>query len=350
MIDREQLAEHLKFFAELGVDGISRDPAWRARPAEFHPVAARTGAGTAAPPAAEAATGKPQAESAAAEPAVTGRPRPAGAATGKPAPPPAGAATWETAPPVAGAAAWEPPPPAAGAAAGETAPAAAATGKPAPPVAGDDVPEAIPAWTTDSLWDAPAPPAGPANVPPAERLQGIRDELGDCTRCKLHGGRTNLVFGVGNPGADLMFVGEAPGRDEDLQGEPFVGRAGQLLTRIIEAIDLRREDVYIANVVKCRPPQNRNPERDEVETCRPFLLAQIDAVRPRVVVALGTFAIRTLLDDDRLSISRARGRVYKCRGARLVPTFHPAFLLRSPDRKRDVWEDMKRVRSILRGG
>ena len=147
-----------------------------------------------------------------------------------------------------------------------------------------------------------------------------------------------------------MFVGEAPGRDEDLQGEPFVGRAGQLLTRIIEAIDLRREDVYIANVVKCRPPQNRNPERDEVETCRPFLLAQIDAVRPRVVVALGTFAIRTLLDDDRLSISRARGRVYKCRGARLVPTFHPAFLLRSPDRKRDVWEDMKRVRSILRGG
>ena len=147
-----------------------------------------------------------------------------------------------------------------------------------------------------------------------------------------------------------MFVGEAPGRDEDLRGEPFVGRAGQLLTRIIEAIDLRRGDVYIANVVKCRPPQNRNPERDEVETCRPFLLAQIDAVRPRVVVALGTFAIRTLLDDDRLSISRARGRVYKCRGARLVPTFHPAFLLRSPDRKRDVWEDMKRVRSILRGG
>lgn len=322
MIDREQLAEHLKFFAELGVDGISRDPAWRARPAECSPAAARTGA----------AAGEPQAESAAAEPAVTGRPRPAGDS------PTAGAATWETAPPAAGAAA------------GELAPAGAATGKTDPPVAGDAVPEAIPAWTTDSLWDAPAPPAGPGGVPPAERLQGIRDELGDCTRCKLHGGRTNLVFGVGNPGADLMFVGEAPGRDEDLQGEPFVGRAGQLLTRIIEAIDLRREDVYIANVVKCRPPQNRNPERDEVETCRPFLLAQIDAVRPRVVVALGTFAIRTLLDDDRLSISRARGRVYKCRGARLVPTFHPAFLLRSPDRKRDVWEDMKRVRSILRGG
>ena len=368
MIDREQLAEHLKFFAELGVDGISRDPAWRARPAGLRPAAAP-------PAAAGAAAGKPQAESAAAEPAVTGRPRPAGAATGKPDPPVAGAAAGETKPPAAGAAAGEPH--SAGAAAARPAPApvhaprrrvaappaagaAAAAGEPPVPAAGaaaeetkppaDDVPEAIPAWTTDSLWDAPAPPAGPANVPPAERLQGIRDELGDCTRCKLHGGRTNLVFGVGNPGADLMFVGEAPGRDEDLQGEPFVGRAGQLLTRIIEAIDLRREDVYIANVIKCRPPQNRNPERDEVETCRPFLLAQIDAVRPRVVVALGTFAIRTLLDDDRLSISRARGRVYKCRGARLVPTFHPAFLLRSPDRKRDVWEDMKRVRSILRGG
>lgn len=349
MIDREQLAEHLKFFAELGVDGISRDPAWRARPAGLRPAAARTGAAAGEteaesaaaetavtrepPPEAESAAGEPEAESAAV-PVVTGEPRPAGVATAATEPPPAESAAGETARPAGTAtAATEPP-------------AGAAAADPAPPA--DDVPEAVPAWTTDSLWDAA--PAASAGVPPAERLQGIRDELGDCTRCKLHGGRTHLVFGVGNPGADLMFVGEAPGRDEDLRGEPFVGRAGQLLTRIIEAIDLRREDVYIANVVKCRPPQNRNPERDEVETCRPFLLAQIDAVRPRVVVALGTFAIRTLLDDDRLSISRARGRVYKCRGARLVPTFHPAFLLRSPDRKRDVWEDMKRVRSILRGG
>ncbi|MCE2539525.1 MAG: uracil-DNA glycosylase [Acidobacteria bacterium] len=215
------------------------------------------------------------------------------------------------------------------------------------PATGAGAAEVTPSWTTDSLW-ALAPAATPREASPEERLQGIRDELGDCTRCKLHGGRTNLVFGVGRADAELMFVGEAPGRDEDLQGEPFVGRAGQLLTRIIEAIDLRREDVYIANVIKCRPPQNRNPERDEVETCRPFLFAQIDAVAPRVIVALGSFAVRTLLDDERLPISRARGRVYACRGAKLIPTFHPAFLLRSPDRKRDVWEDMKRVRSLLR--
>ena len=362
MIDREQLVEHLKFFAELGVDGISRDPAWRARPAGSRPAAAPESESATAPAVTHE---QPQVESATA-PAVTHEPPPMGAATAVGEPPAAGAVAGK--PPSVGAAAVEPSP--VGATAGEALPVGAAvaageppaagtaTGKTEPPSAGaaaveppaDDVPEAVPAWTTDSLWDAPAAPAAPGGVPPAERLQGIRDELGDCTRCKLHGGRTNLVFGVGNPGADLMFVGEAPGRDEDLRGEPFVGRAGQLLTRIIEAIDLRRGDVYIANVVKCRPPQNRNPERDEVETCRPFLLAQIDAVRPRVVVALGTFAIRTLLDDDRLSISRARGRVYKCRGARLVPTFHPAFLLRSPDRKRDVWEDMKRVRSILRGG
>ncbi len=209
-----------------------------------------------------------------------------------------------------------------------------------------------PLWRTrpgDSLWDSPSEAHAADDIAPAERLHGIREDLGDCTRCRLHGGRSHLVFGVGRPDADLMFIGEAPGRDEDLQGEPFVGRAGQLLTKIIEAMDLRREDVYIANVIKCRPPQNRNPERDEVETCRPFLFAQIDAVRPRVIVALGSFAVRTLLDDDRMPISRARGRVYECRGARLVPTFHPAFLLRSPDRKRDVWEDMKRVRSILRG-
>ena len=183
----------------------------------------------------------------------------------------------------------------------------------------------------------------------AERLQLIREELGDCTRCKLHGGRRTLVFGVGNPEAELMFVGEAPGRDEDLQGIPFVGRAGQLLTRIIEAIDLQRDDVYIANVIKCRPPDNRNPAPDEVRTCEPFLFAQIDAIRPRVIVALGSFAARALLRTED-AISKLRGRVYDFRGARLIPTFHPAFLLRSPDRKRDVWEDMKKVRRILRDG
>ena len=191
--------------------------------------------------------------------------------------------------------------------------------------------------------------AAPSAATAEERLRLIREELGDCTRCRLHGGRTTLVYGVGNPDAALMFVGEAPGRDEDLQGIPFVGRAGQLLTRIIEAIDLRRDDVYIANVIKCRPPDNRNPQPDEVRTCEPFLFAQIDAIRPRVIVAMGSFAARTLLRTED-AISRLRGRVFEFRGARLIPTFHPAFLLRSPDRKRDVWEDMKKVRSILQAG
>ena len=182
-----------------------------------------------------------------------------------------------------------------------------------------------------------------------ERLGLVREELGDCTRCKLHAGRTTLVFGVGNPDADLMFVGEAPGRDEDLQGVPFVGRAGQLLTKIIESIDLHRDDVYIANVIKCRPPDNRNPAPDEVQTCEPFLFAQVDAIRPRVIVALGSFAARALLKSED-AISKLRGRVFDYRGAQLIPTFHPAYLLRSPDRKREVWEDMKKVRAILRGG
>ena len=182
---------------------------------------------------------------------------------------------------------------------------------------------------------------------PQEALDMIRTEIGDCTRCKLHTlGRRQIVFGVGNPSADLMFVGEAPGADEDIQGIPFVGRAGQLLTKIIEAIELRREDVYIANVIKCRPPENRNPDPDEVDTCEPFLFQQIDAIKPKVIVALGTFAAKALLKTQD-SISRLRGRVYDYRGAKLIPTFHPAFLLRSPDRKRDVWEDMKKVRAIL---
>ena len=184
-------------------------------------------------------------------------------------------------------------------------------------------------------------------VDPTAHLAQLRADLGDCTRCKLHSTRTHVVYGVGNPRADLMFVGEAPGRDEDQQGIPFVGRAGQLLTKIIEAIDLQRDEVYIANVIKCRPPNNRNPEPDEIQTCQPFLFAQIDAIRPKVIVALGAFAVRTLLQRED-AISRLRGRVFDYRGAKLVPTFHPAYLLRSPDKKRDVWEDMKTVRSMLR--
>jgi len=182
---------------------------------------------------------------------------------------------------------------------------------------------------------------------PQDALRAVRDEIGDCTRCKLHTqGRTQIVFGVGNPSADLMFVGEAPGADEDIQGIPFVGRAGQLLTKIIEAIGLKREDVYIANVIKCRPPGNRNPDPDEVEQCEPFLFQQIDRIHPKVIVALGTFAAKALLKTQD-PISRLRGRVYDYRGAKLIPTFHPAFLLRSPERKRDVWEDMKKVRALL---
>ncbi len=178
-------------------------------------------------------------------------------------------------------------------------------------------------------------------------LAALRAHIGDCTRCKLHTlGRTQVVFGSGNPNADLMFVGEAPGADEDEQGVPFIGRAGQLLTKIIEAIDLRREDVYIANVIKCRPPGNRNPEPDEVATCEPFLAQQIAIVRPRVIVALGTFAAHLLLRTD-APISRIRGVVHEYQGASLIPTFHPAYLLRSPDRKRDVWDDMKKVRALL---
>jgi DNA polymerase len=180
-------------------------------------------------------------------------------------------------------------------------------------------------------------------------LQSLRAHIGpQCTRCKLHTlGRTQVVYGVGNPQARLMFVGEAPGADEDVQGEPFVGRAGQLLTKIIEAIGLNRSDVYIANVIKCRPPGNRNPEPDEVGQCQPFLFRQIDLIQPRVVVALGTFAAHALLGTD-TPISRLRGRVQPFRhGASLIPTFHPAYLLRSPERKRDVWEDMKKVRDLL---
>ncbi len=181
-----------------------------------------------------------------------------------------------------------------------------------------------------------------------EALIAVRTDIGDCTRCKLHTmGRRQIVFGVGNPNADLMFVGEAPGADEDVQGIPFVGRAGQLLTKIIEAIDLKRDDVYIANVIKCRPPGNRNPEQDEVETCEPFLFRQIDIIEPKVIVALGTFAARALLRTLD-PISRLRGRVYDYRGAKLIPTFHPAYLLRNPASKREVWEDMKLVKKLLK--
>jgi uracil-DNA glycosylase family 4 len=220
-----------------------------------------------------------------------------------------------------------------------------------------------PAWRQRAVPDAPrigaeAASADPEPIPLAtvaagsapELLAALRVEIGpQCTRCKLHTlGRSQVVFGVGNPSADLMFVGEAPGADEDVQGEPFVGKAGQLLTKIIEAINLKREDVYIANVIKCRPPGNRNPEPDEVAECEPFLFRQIDAVKPKVIVALGKFAAQCLLRSD-VPITRLRGKEFAYRDAILIPTFHPAYLLRNPPAKREVWEDMKRVRALLDG-
>jgi DNA polymerase len=206
----------------------------------------------------------------------------------------------------------------------------------------------------DAVWAARADEEGRGESEEGRggavaQLAAIREDIGDCTRCKLCNlGRRQIVFGVGNPNADLMFVGEAPGRDEDIQGIPFVGRAGQKLTQIIEAIGLTREDVYIANVIKCRPPDNRNPEPDEVESCEPFLFRQVDTIKPKVIVALGTFAAKSLLKTND-PISRLRGRVYDYRGAKLVPTFHPAFLLRNPSCRREVWEDMKKVRALLGG-
>ena len=260
--DAHQISEHLRFFGELGVAGVSRDPAWRRR-----------------------TTAGQTFRSAADDPAAAPDDSAAGAQAFRPAP--------------------------------------------------ADV-------------DSPAPLVAVCGAP---GLNVIRADVGDdCSRCKLHRlGRRQIVFGVGNPDADLMFVGEAPGADEDEQGIPFVGRAGQLLTKMIAAMGFEREQVYIANVIKCRPPQNRPPEPDEISSCEPFLFRQIDAVQPKVIVALGSFAAKTLLRTEQ-SISRLRGSVYDFRGVKLVPTFHPSYLLRSPDKKREAWEDLKTARALLGAG
>ena len=270
-----ELADHLKFFAELGVDGMSRDPLWRRRAAGA--ASADSAARSDAPE-----TGDPPLQQGV--PVQGDSPLPRGLS----------------------------------------------------PVGG----------TVPARRDTPDP--GSANS--AHILLTLKEEIGPgCQRCKLHTlGRKQIVFGVGNPNADLMFVGEAPGADEDEQGEPFVGRAGQLLTKIIEAIGLGRDDVYIANIIKCRPPGNRNPEPDEVEQCEPFLFRQVETVKPKVIVALGKFAAQSLLRTTD-PITRLRGRSFNYRGATLIPTFHPAYLLRNPSSKRDVWEDMKKVRGILQG-
>jgi len=199
-----------------------------------------------------------------------------------------------------------------------------------------------------------------AGVPdPVEALRLIREDLGDCTRCRLSTqGRKQIVYGVGNPHAELMFIGEAPGADEDIQGEPFVGRAGQLLTNMIKAMGVEREQVYIANIIKCRPPNNRTPERDECETCSPFLMRQIAAIKPKVIVALGAVAARTLLAIND-SMSNLRGRWYEFQptgirsndplwtGSKLAVTYHPAFLLRDPRQKKEAWKDLQMVMKEL---
>jgi uracil-DNA glycosylase family 4 len=253
----KELAEHVKYFAEMGVTGVSRDPAWRRR--------------------LEAISG-----------AVPQGPAPT---------------TTDLSP----------------------------------------SPDGAPVQAIHGAVTTPTPA-----LPADEALAALSIDIGpQCLRCKLcELGRSQVVFGVGNPKAPLMFVGEAPGEDEDRKGEPFVGRAGQLLTKIIEAISLTREQVYIANVIKCRPPGNRNPEPDEVATCEPFLFRQIEIIRPRVIVALGKFAAQCLLDSTE-PITKLRGREFEFHGATLIPTFHPAYLLRNPPAKREVWEDMKKVRALL---
>ena len=199
----------------------------------------------------------------------------------------------------------------------------------------------------DEVPAAPRAAGQTASLAGAESLTAIRADLGDCQRCGLGRSRQCLVFGVGNPQARLVLVGEAPGREEDEKGEPFVGEAGRLLDRILFAMGLQRGEVYICNVLKCRPPNNRNPEPDEVATCEPFLIRQLAAIRPQVIVALGLFAVQTLL-QSKVPISRVRGTWQQYQGVPLMPTYHPAYLLRNPNGKREVWADMKQVVERLR--
>lgn len=194
---------------------------------------------------------------------------------------------------------------------------------------------------------APEPrPAVDMSSDAAVELADFAKSIAACDLCRLSKGRTQVVFGVGNPEARLMFIGEGPGRDEDIKGEPFVGRAGELLTDIIKAMKLRREEIYIANAVKCRPPENRNPEPDEMDACRPYLMRQIDIIRPEVIVTLGRFGLQTLFEKP-IAISSVRGQWMEWRDIRVMPTYHPAYLLRNPAAKKDVWSDMKKVMAEL---
>ena len=206
---------------------------------------------------------------------------------------------------------------------------------------------AVPVVVEEEIFQSASTKPETGVADPIRALKLIREDLGDCTRCRLHKqGRKQIVFGVGNPTAELMFIGEAPGADEDIQGEPFVGRAGQLLNNMIKAMGLEREQVYIANIIKCRPPGNRTPERDECETCSPFLMRQIEVVKPKAIVALGAVAAKTLLAIN-APMSELRGRWYDFRGTKLAVTYHPAFLLRDPRQKKEAWKDLQLVMKEL---
>lgn len=219
-----------------------------------------------------------------------------------------------------------------------------------PPPPAPPVPPAQPAAPAPTVHAVPPPTLSLFGETPGriedDTLEKIRADLGDCQRCKLAPHRTNIVFGVGSPRAQLVFVGEAPGADEDAQGEPFVGRAGRLLTHWIESLGMTRREVYICNVIKCRPPGNRSPEKDEIQTCLPFLLRQLDVLRPRLICCLGSVALQTLLGKS-LAISRARGQFFDYRGTKLFATFHPAYLLRNPNANRQVQEDLRKIRRFL---
>jgi uracil-DNA glycosylase len=219
--------------------------------------------------------------------------------------------------------------------------------RPASPEAAPIVEEASEPMPIRKMSAAAVPGSAPVPSDPVAALRLIREDIGDCTRCPLHKqGRKQIVFGVGNPDADLMFIGEAPGADEDIQGEPFVGRAGQLLNSMIKAMGLRREDIYIANIIKCRPPGNRTPERDECATCSPFLMRQIEVVKPKAIVALGAVAAKTLLAIN-APMSELRGQWFDFRGTKLAVTYHPAFLLRDPRQKKEAWKDLQMVMKDL---
>jgi uracil-DNA glycosylase family 4 len=205
------------------------------------------------------------------------------------------------------------------------------------------------AFVAADAGEKSAPAALESSIAEKSGLDAVRELLGDCRRCPLHRTRHSLVFGEGNPKAELVFVGEAPGADEDEQGRPFVGQAGQLLTKIISAMGLKREEVYICNILKCRPPGNRNPQPEEIAPCEPFLIRQLEAIRPRVICALGTFAAHTLLKSE-APISVLRGRFHSYQGIPLMPTYHPAYLLRNPGAKKQVWEDVQVIMKTLKDG